>query len=138
MNNKYAVGDKVMYKGIAYTVVDFRIPKKKHEELVYDLAECDGDGEMLDVREFDISPFTTDKETKTMSNKENEKKTGKRKFTVSLQVDTRIEIDVFAENALEAGRLASDEPFEMKDLEFIESHMVSAYDVENNELTDLC
>lgn len=61
-----------------------------------------------------------------------------RKFVVSLQVDTRIEVEVFAENALEAGRQASDEPFEMKDLEFIESHMVNAYDVENNKLIDLC
>lgn len=61
-----------------------------------------------------------------------------RRFVVSLQVDTRIEVEVFAENALEAGRQASDAPFEMKDLEFIESHMVSAYDVENNKLIDLC
>ena len=127
MNNKYAVGDKVMYKGIAYTVVDFRIPQKKHEELVYDLAECDGDGEMLDVREFDISPFTTDKG-----------KSAKRKFIVSLQVDCRIDIEVMAESAEEAGQLAeNEESFEMKDLEYIDSHLVNAFDVENNELTDL-
>lgn len=126
MNNQYAVGDKVMYKGIAYTVVDFRIPKKKHEELVYDLAECDGDGEMLDVREFDISPFTTDKG-----------KSAKRKFTVSLQVDGRIDIDVWAENAEEAGRLAEEADFDMKDVECIDTHLVNAYDHENDTLTDL-
>lgn len=133
MNNKYAVGDKVMYKGIAYTVVDFRIPEKKHEELVYDLAECDGDGEMLDVREFDISPFTTDK----MEGGEIQEEKKQRKFTVSLQVDGRVDIDVWAENAEEAGRLAEEADFDMKDVECIDTHLVNAYDHENDTLTDL-
>lgn len=61
-----------------------------------------------------------------------------RRFVVSLQVDTRIEVEVYADSAEEAGQLAKDADFEMKDLEYIESHMVSAYDVENNKLIDLC
>ena len=61
-----------------------------------------------------------------------------RKFTVSLQVDTRIEVEVYADSAEEAGELAKDADFEMKDLEFIESHLVNAYDVENDKLIDLC
>lgn len=214
MNNKYAVGDKVVYNGVVYTVVDFRIPQKNHEALVYDLAECDGDGEMLDVREFDISPYTTDKETKTMSKfkiteilewdicrseiegdcshtgenynialghaeemrdeleelggeglpfvceaKDADEALAKyneehycgeyvqaakadivelRRFVVSLQVDTRIEVDVYAEDAKEAGELAKNADFEMKDLEYIESHVVNAYDPGNDTLTDLC
>lgn len=72
-----------------------------------------------------------------MSKKESESKTGKRRFMVSLQVDTRIEVEVYADSAEEAGKLAKDADFEMKDLEFIESHLVNAYDVENNKLTDL-
>lgn len=62
----------------------------------------------------------------------------KRKFVVSLQVDTRIEVEVFAEDAVEAGHLAKTADWDMKDLEFIESHMVNAYDVENKKLIDLC
>ena len=61
-----------------------------------------------------------------------------RKFTVSLQVDTRIEVEVYADSAEEAGELAKNADFEMKDLEYIESHVVNAYDVENNKLIDLC
>lgn len=61
-----------------------------------------------------------------------------RKFVVSLQVDTRIEVEVFAEDAKEAGELAESADFDMKDLEFIESHLVNAYDVESNKLIDLC
>lgn len=60
-----------------------------------------------------------------------------RRFVVSLQVDTRIDVEVYADSAEEAGELASDADFEMKDLEFIERHLVNAYDVENNKLTDL-
>ena len=67
----------------------------------------------------------------------NETKTKKRKFVVSLQVDTRIEVEVYAEDAKEAGKLAESADFDMKDLEFIESHLVNAYDVENDKLTDL-
>ena len=61
-----------------------------------------------------------------------------RRFVVSLQVDTRIEVEVYADSAEEAGKLAKDADFEMKDLEFIESHVVNAYDPENDTLTDLC
>lgn len=61
-----------------------------------------------------------------------------RRFVVSLQVDTRIEVEVYADSAEEAGKLAKDADFEMKDLEFIESHVVNAYDMENDTLTDLC
>lgn len=214
MNNKYAVGDKVVYNGVVYTVVDFRIPQKNYEELVYDLAECNGDGEMVDVKEFDIIPYTTDMDTKATRKfkiteitewdicqseiagdcshtgenfnielgyaeekrdelkeeggaglpficeakdadealaKYNEKhycgeyvQAAKadivelRKFVVSLQVDTRIEVEVYADSAEEAGELAEDADFEMKDLEFIECHVVNAYDPENDTLTDLC
>jgi len=60
-----------------------------------------------------------------------------RKFVVSLQVDTRIDVEVYADSAEEAGKLAEDADFEMKDLEYIEGHVVSAYDPENNELTDI-
>ena len=61
-----------------------------------------------------------------------------RKFSVSLQVDTRIEVEVFAEDADGAGHLAKTADWDMKDLEFIESHLVNAYDVENKKLIDLC
>ena len=67
-----------------------------------------------------------------------ENETKKRRFVVSLQVDTRIEVEVYADSAEEAGELAKDADFEMKDLEFIESHVVNAYDPENDTLTDLC
>lgn len=60
-----------------------------------------------------------------------------RRFVVSLQVDTRIDVEVYADSAEEAGKLAEDADFEMKDLEFLESHVVNAYDPENNTLTDL-
>ena len=64
MKNKYTIGDKVMYKGVVYEVVDFRVLDKMYGGLVYDIAECDGDGEMLDVREIDITPFPIDNGTK--------------------------------------------------------------------------
>lgn len=60
------------------------------------------------------------------------------KFAVSLQVDTRIEVEVYADSAEEAGELAKSADWEMKDLEYIESHVVNAYDHENDTLTDLC
>ena len=59
------------------------------------------------------------------------------KFTVSLQVDTRIDIDVYAENAKEAAWEAENANFDMKDLEYIESHPVNAYDHETDKLIDL-
>ena len=71
-----------------------------------------------------------------MSEKKTE--TGKRRFVVSLQVDTRIEVEVYADSPEEAGELAKSEDFDMKDLEFIESHLVNAYDPEKDTLTDLC
>lgn len=61
-----------------------------------------------------------------------------RRFVVSLQVDTRIEVEVYADSAEEAGELAKSADWEMKDLEYIESHVVNAYDHENDTLTDLC
>lgn len=61
-----------------------------------------------------------------------------RKFTVSLQVDTRIEVEVYADSAEEAGELAKSADWEMKDLEYVESHVVNAYDHESDTLTDLC
>ena len=61
-----------------------------------------------------------------------------RKFAVSLQVDCRIEIEVYAKDAEEAGENATEEDFELKDLEVIDTHCVNAYDVANGKLTDLC
>ncbi len=61
-----------------------------------------------------------------------------RKFVVSLQVDCRVEVEVFAKDAQEAGSNAADEDFELQDPEVIDTHCVNAYDVEKGELTDLC
>ena len=60
-----------------------------------------------------------------------------RRFEVSLQVDTRLNVEVYAEDAQEAGKLAESADFDMKDLEFVESHVVNAYDPENDKITDL-
>lgn len=76
-----------------------------------------------------------------MESKEH-KVTGEREFDVSLQVDCRISITVRANNAEEAGdiasRIADNGGYNMLDLEVIETHRVNAYDKINNELTDLC
>ena len=61
-----------------------------------------------------------------------------RKFSVSLQLDCRVDIEVMAESAKEAGREAELEDIDWSKVELIETHPVNAYDVENNKLIDLC
>lgn len=59
-------------------------------------------------------------------------------FTVSIQVDCRVDVKVFAVDAEEARELAEEEDYEKKDLEIIETHCVNAYNEETKEYTDLC
>lgn len=61
-----------------------------------------------------------------------------RRFSVSLQLDCRIDIEVMAESAKEAGREAELKDIDWSKVELIETHQVYAYDVENGKLTDLC
>ena len=59
-------------------------------------------------------------------------------FTVSIQVDCRVPVKVFAVDAEEAGMLAEYAEYGKKDLEMIETHLVNAYNEETKEYTDLC
>lgn len=61
-----------------------------------------------------------------------------RKFVVSLQVDCRVEVEVFAKDANDAGIQSAGVEYDKADLEIIDEHTVNAYDVENKYLTDLC
>ena len=61
-----------------------------------------------------------------------------RKFRVSLQVDCRVDVEVFATDAEDAGVRSAGAVYEKNDLEIIDEHTVNATDVETGELTDLC
>lgn len=59
-------------------------------------------------------------------------------FTVSLQVDCRVDVTVWAQDFHEAGACAVIEDYEKKDLEIIETHSVNGTDETTGEFKDLC
>lgn len=59
-------------------------------------------------------------------------------YTVTLQVDCKVEVKVFAVDAEEARELAEKADYQKKDLEIIEPHCVNAFNEETQEYTKLC
>lgn len=58
-------------------------------------------------------------------------------FTVSLQVDCRVDVTVWAQDFKEAGECADYADFKKKDLEIIETHSVNGTDEVTGEFKDL-
>ena len=59
-------------------------------------------------------------------------------FTVSMQVDCRVDVTVFATDFADARDRVSSVDFEKNDLEIIETHAVNATDEVSGEFKDLC
>ena len=59
-------------------------------------------------------------------------------FTVSLQVDCRVDVTVWAQDFQEAGACAVIADYEKKDLEIIETHSVNGTDEVTGVFKDLC
>ena len=61
-----------------------------------------------------------------------------RNYVVSMQVDCRVDVVVYATDEDDLRAEANRADYDMKDLDVIETHLVNATDVVTNEVTDLC
>lgn len=60
------------------------------------------------------------------------------RFIVSLQVDTRVDVEVWAQDANEAGACAMVADLDGLPMDYIDAHAVNATDCISGDFTDLC